>query len=89
MPGIPSIDDQSGELQPFARFLELEGWTVRPMSFTGTTVAPLLVKHPDSGREIAVGTYPSLLSRQCSKMLMFSQRSKTALFSLYHTVNRT
>jgi ATP-dependent helicase YprA (DUF1998 family) len=61
-PAVPAVAEQQKCLVPLARFLELEGWTVRTGQELGGVVAPLVAKPPgDGARVVAVGVYPCLL----------------------------
>ena len=56
-PSIPSSRSRGTTLEPLARFLELEGWTV-------TWKDAALIATPDGGsKPVAIGTYPALLSK--------------------------
>ena len=62
---IPEIEDLSMQiktLEPLARFLELEGWSIRLGTKDGEVDIPLSATS-ESGRQIAVGTYPVLLEQ--------------------------
>jgi len=50
-------------LRPLARFLELEGWNVKPLARACGLVVPLLAISTRGGPPVVVGTYPSLVSR--------------------------
>lgn len=66
IPPVAAAAQQSWQLAPLQRYLELEGWqSARDVTISGTRV-PLLVTAPSTGvrtrqRRIAVGTYPALL----------------------------
>jgi len=57
-PVISPLEAQRKTLAPLARFLELEGWTVK-----GTDV-PLHAVPKGSGAGVTIGTYPSLLAKE-------------------------
>jgi hypothetical protein len=56
-PSIPSSGEQRNTLEPLARFLKLEGWSV-------TEAGAALVATPEAGsKPAAIATYPALLSK--------------------------
>ena len=65
MPSIPSILEQSHQLAPLQRYLELEGWQSTQNANIGGIQIPLLVTMPPRAgkaqQQIAVGTYSALL----------------------------
>ncbi len=60
IPDIAPLAQQALTLKPLARFLELEGWKI---SIDAREGVPLLAIEP-SGSTIAVGTHPTLMSKQ-------------------------
>jgi len=62
-PSIGTTDEQAKCLRPLARFLELEGWNVKPLARACGLVVPLLAISTRGGPPVVVGTYPSLVSR--------------------------
>jgi len=56
-PSIPSSEEQRNTLEPLARFLTLEGWSV------GWTDSALVATPEHGGKSIALGSYPALLSK--------------------------
>jgi hypothetical protein len=69
-PSIPSFGGQRNTLDPLARFLALEGWSVK-------WADSALVANPEDGsKPIAIGTYPALLSKiEAEKRHAFSHPS--------------
>jgi ATP-dependent helicase YprA (DUF1998 family) len=63
VPAVAPPDQQAQTLAPLGRFLELEGWTVLTGSKHGSVTVPLLATSP-SGKAIAIGTHPSLVSSE-------------------------
>jgi len=57
LPAIPSAGEQRKALEPLARFLELEGWTL------AWADAALLATAVGGSKSVAIGTYPALLSK--------------------------
>jgi hypothetical protein len=57
LPAIPSNSEQRNTLEPLARFLQLEGWTL------AWADAALLATPVGGSKSIAIGTYPALLSK--------------------------
>jgi ATP-dependent helicase YprA (DUF1998 family) len=62
IPGIESVAQQSLTLNPLARFLELEGWTIS-MDFQQEQISAPLLGIAPSGTTVAIGTYPAMISR--------------------------
>jgi hypothetical protein len=56
-PAIPFAEAQRKTLEPLARFLQLEGWTLR-WDDTALLATPV-----DGSKSVAIGTYPALLSK--------------------------
>jgi len=61
-PAIASPEEQAKRLEPLARFLKLEGWSVKPLASVGGVVVPLVAASPLGGPQAFVGTYPCLVS---------------------------
>jgi len=56
-PSIPASGEQRNTLEPLARFLTLEGWSVK-------WADSALVATPENGsKAVAIGTYPALLAK--------------------------
>jgi hypothetical protein len=62
IPDFGTVAQQSLTLKPLARFLELEGWTISPEAQQDRISVPLL-GIATSGTTVAIGTYPTLISR--------------------------
>lgn len=60
-PVIASSELQRRQLVGLQRYLELEGWETDAGVSLGGAEVPLVVREPESGKRVAIGTYPAML----------------------------
>ena len=86
---ILELNTQGVSKREIARVLGISRVAVRKVLRENSTAVPALhrTEKAEPYRQRSSASARGISA--CSKMLMFSQRSKTALFSLYDTVNRT